>query len=91
MEFSFISQEVGQRFGKAIQCISDHTGWRIRIADKVNQNRLMQPPLSLCAAYGIILGRNSSYLPQKRAVMLKVFGDPDPEVLENLRKNFMNP
>ena len=88
MELSFISPEVGCRFGDAIQRAADQTGWRIRIADKVNQNGLMQTALSLCAAYGITLGRNPSYLPQKRALMLKVSCDTDPEVMEKLKKEF---
>lgn len=88
MELSFISPEVGRRFGESIQRMSDQTGWRIRIADKVNQNGLMQTALSLCAAYGITLSRNPSYLPQKRTVMLKFSGGSDPEVIEKLKTEF---
>ncbi len=88
MELSFISPEVGRRFGDVIQRTADQTGWRIRIADKVNQNGLMQTALSLCAAYGITLSRNPSYLPQKRALMLKVSANPNPEVMEKLKKEF---
>ncbi len=72
LEFSFISPMVGLRYREEIQRIADQIGWRILIADKVNQNALFQRIRMLCAEYGVALAKNPSYIPERRVVVVKV-------------------
>lgn len=88
LEFSFISPAVGLRCKETLQRIADQTGWRIRIADKVNQNGLLQTARQLCAEQGFLLARNPSYLPQKRMVQMKLSQAAEPEAVAELAEKF---
>ena len=79
LEFSFVSPMVGLRYREEIQRIADQIGWRIRIADKVNQNTLFQRIRMLCAEQGIALAKNPSYIPDRRVVVVKTAEAADTE------------
>lgn len=79
LEFSFVSPQVGLRYRKELQEIADQIGWRIRIADKVNQNSLFQVIRSLCAEHGLTPAKNPSYIPDRRVVAVKIAGEADLE------------
>ena len=88
IELSFLSPEIGFRSRDVIQRCADQTGWRIRIADKVNQIALSQNAVSLCAKYGIILKRNPSYLPMEKTIALKPAAETDPGMIAEMQKEF---
>lgn len=79
MEFSFISPIVGIRYRQELQQIANQIGWRIQIADKVNQNALFQMIRTLCAEHEITLAKNPSYLPDKKVIAVKIAKEVDNE------------
>lgn len=89
MEFSFTSPMVGSRYREEIQRIADQTGWRIQIADKVNQNTLFQVVKALGVEYGVSFAKNPSYITGRRAVLIKTAGDEDSEKREALAEAFL--
>lgn len=72
MELSFLSPKVGEKASDTIQKIADQIGWRMKIADSVNQNEIMNILLALCDTYEVQLKKNPSYLPNERAFRLKL-------------------
>jgi len=89
LEFSFVSPQVGLRYRKELQEIADQIGWRIRIADKVNQNALFQVVRSLCAEHGMTPAKNPSYIPDRRVVTVKVADRTDPEKQKAVEEAFL--
>lgn len=89
LEFSFVSPQVGLRYRKELQEIADQIGWRIRIADKVNQNALFQVVRSLCAEHGLTPAKNPSYIPDRRVVTVKVADRTDPEKQKAVEEAFL--
>ena len=79
LEFSFVSPMVGLRYTKELQEIANQIGWRIQIADKVNQNALFQIIRTLCAEQGVALAKNPSYISERRTVVVKTTGETDTE------------
>ncbi len=79
LEFSFISPIVGIRYRQELQQIANQIGWRIQIADKVNQNALFQMIRTLCAEHEITLAKNPSYLPDKKVIAVKIAKEVDNE------------
>lgn len=88
LEFSFVSPMIGIRYGAELQQIADQTGWRIRIADKVNQNTLFQVVRALGAQYGVAFAKNPSYIMSRRAVSVKTV-EADREKQEALAEEFL--
>lgn len=89
LEFSFVSPKVGLRYQKELQRIADQIGWRIQIADKVNQNTLFQMVRTLCAEQGIVLAKNPSYIPDRKSVIVKTTGETDMEKRNAVAESFM--
>lgn len=83
LEISFISPMVGCKYQEELQALSNQTGWRIHIADKVNQNALFKAAQLLCLKYGIPLAKNPSYLPEHKTIQLKA---QNADNLENQKK-----
>lgn len=75
LEISFISSAVGRRYHNELQALADQTGWRIGIADKVNQNELFKIAQLLCMKHGISLTKNPSYLPERKTIQIKTDSD----------------
>lgn len=88
LEISFTSPMLGKRYQGQLQELADQTGWRICIADKVNQNELFKVAQLLCTKYGVSLARNPSYLPDRKALQIKVPAMPDPDILEKVTAEF---
>ncbi len=89
LEISFISPAIGMQYQETLQTLADQTGWRMRIADKVNQHKLSETAQMLCIRYGTELAKNPSYLPAQKAVQLK-FASPYPqELLKSLADEFL--
>ena len=86
MELAFLSPELGSRYGTVLQSIADQIGWRLHIAESVNQNALTAIAMELCKKYQITISKNPSYLPQSRAVRLKC-ADPS-ELPEEMCQEF---
>ncbi len=74
LEISFVSPMIGRQYHEVLQRLSDETGWRICIADKVNQNALFKNIQVICMKHGITPVKNPSYLPEKKMVQVKVQG-----------------
>ena len=68
--------------------LSNQTGWRIRIADKVNQNELFKAAQLLCIKYGLTTVKNPSYLPAQKALQLKLQAAAAPEIQEKFMTEF---
>lgn len=80
LELSFLSPEVGKRYGNLLARLASETQWRIRISDSVNQKEIFETALILCGRYGITLRQNPSYLPQRRTVQVRTLEIPAPEI-----------
>ena len=72
LEVSFLSPALGYSYRQRLQALSDETGWRIRIAPRVDQNALFGIAGALCARHGITPVKNPSYLPEKQMLVIKV-------------------
>lgn len=83
LEISFVSPAIGRRYQTHLQNLSDQMGWRLRIADKVNQNELFKTAQLLCLKHGISLAKNPSYLPARKAIQLKT---AEPQEQEKYKK-----
>ena len=90
MELGFISPAVGMRYGQALQKLADQTGWRIRIADKVNQNELFKTAQLLCKKHGISLVKNPSYLPEQKKIQLKMAVQAAEEKMQRMASEFVD-
>lgn len=88
LEIGFISPMVGRRYADTLQDVSNQTGWRLHIADKVSQNELIRIAQLLCMKYEIALPKNPSYLPAKKLIQLKVKGSVNTETKEKLAGKF---
>lgn len=89
LELSFVSPVIGRQYQEEIQLLSNQIGWRIRIADKVNQNTLFKTAQVLCMKYGIVLKKNPSYLPEKKSVQLKVCTSDNRECFRAVEEEFL--
>lgn len=89
LEISFISPAAGLRYCDELQRSADQTGWRIRIADRVNQNELLKTALLLCIKHGIPVTKNPSYLPDRRCVQIKAGQAADPECTAKVAEEFL--
>ncbi|MGN0295198.1 MAG: MBL fold metallo-hydrolase [Lachnospiraceae bacterium] len=88
LEFSFISPALGRRYRQLLQTLSDQIGWRIRIADKVNQAELIKIAGVLCSKYGITVCKNPSYLPGTKEIQLTILPGTEESVLTELAAEF---
>ena len=88
LEIAFISPMVGNRYAAELQTLSNQTGWRICIADRVNQNGLLKNAQLLCMKYGISLAKSPSYLPERRTVQMKLREEAPAERLEEVSAAF---
>lgn len=88
LEIAFISPMIGNRYAAELQALSNQTGWRICIADRVNQNGLLKNAQLLCMKYGISLAKSPSYLPERRAVQMKLREEAPAEILEEVSGAF---
>ncbi len=89
LEFSFVSPMVGARYQNELQQIANQIGWRIRIANKVNQNMLFQMIRTLCAEQNVTIAKNPSYIPDRRAVVVKIVGEVDHQKLMGITHTFL--
>ncbi|MDE6620137.1 MAG: hypothetical protein K2K74_06555 [Lachnospiraceae bacterium] len=89
LEFRFVSPMVGLRYRDELQQIADQIGWRIQIADKVNQNALFQIIRILCTEHGVVLTKNPSYIPDRRVVVIKTTEAVDAERQKTLAEAFL--
>ena len=85
LELSFISPELGERCAPLLQEVARRTGWRVHIADSVNQAQLTLIAASLCSSYGV-LQEKIAYLPALRAVRIK--NAPQTPVPDQMREEF---
>lgn len=88
LELGFISPTVGRRYREALQEISDRTGWRIHIADKISQNELIRISQLLCLKFDIALVKNPSYLPDRKIIQLKTRETAAPEIQKKITEKF---
>lgn len=89
LTLGFLSPALGMRYADVLQKLSDQTGWRISIADKINQNELFKTAQLLCIRQEIPLARNPSYLPVQKAVLLKLSAPQSEEKLQYLKDEFL--
>ena len=80
---------VGRMYGETLQMAADQIGWRIHIADKVNQNALFKTAQLLCMKAEIPLAKNPSYLPEKRMVQLKIQKQENDQALQDIAAEFL--
>ncbi len=88
LEVGFITPCIGQRYRQELQSLSDQTGWRIRISDRVNQNALFQEAQLLCIKYGIVSVKNPSYLPESRTIQIRLGGQEESGKLQEMAEEF---
>lgn len=89
LSLGFLSPALGMQYADVLQKLSDQTGWRICIADKINQNELFKTAQLLCIRQEIPLARNPSYLPAQKAVLLKLSTPQPEEKLQHLEDEFL--
>ncbi len=88
LEVSFITPLIGQRYCLELQGLSDQIGWRIHIAEKVNQNALFREVQLLCMKYEIIPAKNPSYLPERRTIQVTLAAREDSGTLQEMADTF---
>lgn len=71
LQIAFLSPQLGLKMKDTLQRIADQTGWRIRIADSVNQNMVLAYANQICKEHQVLLRKNPSYLPEKQELLLK--------------------
>ncbi|MGN0251578.1 MAG: MBL fold metallo-hydrolase [Oliverpabstia sp.] len=71
LQIAFLSPQLGIKMKDTLQRIADQTGWRIRIADSVNQNMVLAYASQICKEHQVLLRKNPSYLPEKQELLLK--------------------
>jgi hypothetical protein len=86
LELSFISPELGERCAALLEEVALRTGWRVHIADSVNQAQLTVIAAGLCSSYGV-LQEKIAYLPAFRAVRIK--NAPQTPVPDQMREEFL--
>ena len=59
--------------------LAEKTGWRLQIADAVNQNAIMSCAVLEAKNAGITLLKNPSYLPGERSLEVQVPADTTEE------------
>ncbi len=79
LKLTFLSPALGNREKERIQMLAKKTGWRLQVADAVNQNALMSMAVSEAKAAGITLLKNPSYLPGERSLEVQVRADTTEE------------
>ena len=89
LELAFVSPMIGRQYQDVLQGLADQIGWRIHIADKVNQNMLFQTVQMLCMKCGITLLKNPSYLPERKSVQLKTNGLEDEGQRRRVEEEFL--
>lgn len=87
IELSFLSPELGRRVSHVVQSLANQIGWRMSVAESVNQNEVANILLSLCDEYGIRLAKNPSYHPQKKVFKIKL-ADGEAALPEGLQETF---
>ena len=90
LEIAFISPMIGHRYIEELQTISNQTGWRICISDRVNQNGLLKNAQLLCLKYGISLAKSPSYLPEQKAIQIKLRAEVPAEIQEKISAAFID-
>lgn len=76
IRLSFLSPAQGRRNEVLLQELADRTGWRLVIADSVNQNGIMLAAEELMKTYSIHAAKNPSFLPGRRVLVVDA---PDAE------------
>ena len=71
LQIAFLSPQLGGQVQDILQRIANQTGWRIRIADSVNQNVILSYANQICKSYRVLLRKNPSYLPDKQMLLLR--------------------
>ena len=71
IQLQFLSPQLGRTQSSLIQTLAQQTGWRIRIADSVNQNEVRNMIQMCCKEHGIELVKNPSYQPLKGQFSVK--------------------
>ena len=71
LQIAFLSPQLGRKVQDTLQRIANQTGWRIRIADSVNQNAIITYTNQICKSHQVVLRKNPSYLPDKQVLLLK--------------------
>jgi len=89
LELSFISPMIGLKYREQLQALADQTGWRIHLADRINQNELFKTAQLLCMKYQISLAKNPSFLPDKKILQLKPDGAPEKENQLKVAEEFL--
>lgn len=88
LELGFTSPALGMQYAQTLQELSSQIGWRIRIADKVNQNALFKTAQLLCIQHNISPARNPSYLPEQKAVQIKLSVSEPEDKLQSMADEF---
>lgn len=71
LQIAFLSPQLGRQVEDVLQRIANQTGWRIRIADSVNQNVILSYANQICKSNQVLLRKNPSYLPDKQMLLLR--------------------
>ena len=91
-DLMFISPEAGLRSKEEIAYAAGKCGWRLHIADSVNQNALFAKATELFLNHGITMTKFPSYLPKQKIVMVKKSNlsgvSAGEESLEAVRREF---
>ena len=91
LQISFLSPQLGIKMKDTLQQIANQTGWRIRIADSVNQNKVIALANQICKEHQVMLRKNPSYLPQKQVILLKPADgwEPAEEVRTSIKQEIL--
>lgn len=72
IEISFLSPQLALQYEEKIGHIVVETGWNIFIADKVNQNEIINIANMICSREDIVLKKNPSFDPMTKSVSMSI-------------------
>mgnify|MGYP006873060575 CR=1 FL=1 len=72
IELTFMTPQIGARYEESIRTLSEEVGWPLRMNRAVMQNLVLSQASLSCAAHGLELRKNPSFIPSSQSVQLKV-------------------
>ncbi len=74
MELSFITPQVGRRYGEELKRLAESTGWRLKVSTTPNQVLVISLAAAACQQQGLLLKKNPSYMPATQTVQVRCSG-----------------
>ncbi|ABP66628.1 beta-lactamase domain protein [Caldicellulosiruptor saccharolyticus DSM 8903] len=88
IELSFVTPFVAEKYKDKLNELSQKTGWEIRISQTINQVEMVNILKDILAKYNIDLIKNPSIYPSIREVRIKLAGEIDSNIVNEIANEF---